>query len=129
MQPIHLFQLASQHNHWLATRQTLTAGNIANANTPGYRAQDLEPFDRVLEQTRLGMAATEAGHIKPDPVSTTASTEVEGEKSWEVYHSGGNVSVEQELLKASEVSRSYSLNVNVVKAFHRMLISSTRAGA
>lgn len=128
MGPIHLFALASQHNDWLSTRQTLMAGNIANANTPRYRALDLRPFESVLESTRLEMAVTEAGHMMSNQAAGAASTEVQGEDSWDVYHSSNNVSLEQELLKAAEVNRAYSLNVNVLKAFHRMLSSSARPG-
>jgi len=127
MQPIHLFQLASQQKSWLSTRQTLMAGNIANVNTPGYRAVDIEPFESILESTRLSMSVTERGHIAPDHTSASGASEVEAEKSWDVYHSGGSVSVEQELLKAGSIRRDYSMNTNIVKAFHRMLMSSSRA--
>jgi flagellar basal-body rod protein FlgB len=127
MRPIHLFDLSSQHINWLSSRQALLAGNIANVNTPGYRALDLEPFESVLESTKLEMAATEPGHMMPDPTTASASTEVEGEESWDVFHSGSNVSLEQELLKAGEINRAYTLNTNVLKAFHRMLTSSARA--
>jgi len=126
MQPIHLFGLASQQNSWLAMRQTLNAGNIANVNTPGYRAADLEPFEAVLDSTRIGMAVTETGHMSPSPTELAASTEVESEDSWEVFHSGGNVTIEQELMKAGEIRRKYSLNTNIISAFHRMLKSSAR---
>ncbi len=127
MQPIHLFDLASRQKSWLSTRQTLIAGNIANVNTPGYRALDLTPFEDVLESTRLEMAATKAGHMMPDPADLTGTAEVEGEESWDVYHSGSNVSLEQELLKAGEINRNYTLNTNMLKAFHRMLVSSARS--
>ena len=128
MRPIHLFDLASQHNSWLTMRQTVLANNVANVNTPGYRALDLQPFDAVLQSTQLQMAATRAGHMLPDASASAPSTEVEGEDSWDVYHSGSNVSLEQELIKAGEVNRAYSMNTGVVKAFHRMLMSTTRPG-
>lgn len=127
MRPIHLFDLSSQHFNWLSSRQALLAGNIANVNTPGYRALDLEPFESVLESTKLEMTATKPGHMMPDTTAASASTELEGEESWDVYHSGSNVSLEQELLKAGEINRAYTLNTNVLKAFHRMLTSSARA--
>ena len=41
-------------------------------------------------------------------------------------HSGNSVSLEKEMIKASEVNRSYKLNTSVVKAFHRMLITSAK---
>lgn len=46
-----LFSLLSQRMAWLGKRQQVLAHNIANANTPGYRAQDLkEPSFKQLMQ-------------------------------------------------------------------------------
>lgn len=128
MRSIHLFDLASQHNDWLAKRQTVLADNIANANTPGYRAIDLQAFESVLESANLQMAVTQRGHMAPDATSAMPSTEVAGEKSWDAFRSGNNVNLEQEMIKAGDVNRAYSMNMGVLKAFHRMLLSSTRPG-
>lgn len=128
MSSLYLFSLASQQNQWLATRESVVAGNIANANTPGYKALELEPFDAVLDSTKLRMSTTAPGHIVPEQASVRADSETGKGRTWEVYHSGNNVSVEQELLKAGEVNRSYSLNTNVMKSFQRMLLSSSRGG-
>lgn len=128
MRPIHLFELASQQNRWLATRQTLVSGNIANANTPGYRTVEIEPFSEVLESTRLSMMATQPGHMAPGPMSFAASTDLEVGASWDTFHSAGNVNLEQEMLKASEINRTYTLNVNMLRSFHRMLVASAGRG-
>ena len=49
---------------WLGERQQVLANNVANADTPGYRARDLKAlsFKKVLggEGAKLGMAATNA---------------------------------------------------------------------
>ncbi len=37
-------------NRWLVVRQSTVAQNIANANTPGYKAVDVEPFEAALDQ-------------------------------------------------------------------------------
>lgn len=128
MTSIELFGLASQHNKWLSQRQSLVAGNVANINTPAYKALDLQPFEASLESARLKLAVSEQGHMAPDPASTAAMSDATGELGWEVFHSGSSVVVEQELLKAGEVNRAYALNTNVLKAFHRMLLSSSRVG-
>ncbi len=60
---MQLFNIVSRHNQWLAVRQNAIAGNIANANTPGFRAQDVQPFEMAVEQARLAMAATQPGHL------------------------------------------------------------------
>ena len=122
---MQLFNVISRHNQWLAVRQNAISGNIANANTPGFRAQDVQPFEMALEQARLAMAATQAGHLTSGPPDAPA-TELRRGEPWEVTHSGNNVSLEQELLKAGEVNRGYRLNTSVAKVFHRMILMSSR---
>ena len=53
-------------------------------------------------------------------------TDVRDEEAWDVVHSGNSVVLEQELIKAGEVNRSFALNAGITKAFHRMLMSSAR---
>jgi flagellar basal-body rod protein FlgB len=125
MTPVYLFSLASQHNTWLSVRQSALAGNIANANTPGYKAMDAAEFESVLNSVPLTMKTTHAGHIDPTP-SGPPVVDVREEESWEVLHSGNNVSLEQELLKAGEVNRSFATNAGVLKAFQRMLLTSSK---
>lgn len=122
---MQLFNLVSRHNHWLAVRQTAVAGNIANANTAGFRAQDVQPFEMAVQQASLAMAATQPGHMASGPPNAPA-TELRREEPWEVSHSGNNVSLEQELLKAGEVNRAFRLNAGVAKAFHRMILASSK---
>ncbi len=122
---MQLFNIVSRHNNWLAVRQTTVAGNIANANTPGFRAQDVQPFEMALEQARLAVAATQPGHQTSGPPDAPA-TELRREASWETTHSGNNVSLEQELLKAGEINSGLRLNTSVAKAFHRMIMLSSK---
>ena len=46
---IHLFSLASRKSQWASVRQATIAENVANAHTPGFRARDVEAFDRRIE--------------------------------------------------------------------------------
>lgn len=123
--PVYLFDLASRQSQWLAVRQSTISGNIANANTSGYQARDVEPFADVLDKTKLAMAATDASHIGFSPFGAEGA-KVKKAETWDVVHSENSVSLEQELVKAGEVSRQHSLNTSIVKAFHRMLMSSVR---
>nr|WP_246529116.1 flagellar basal body rod protein FlgB [Microvirga zambiensis] len=120
-----MFDLASRQSQWLAARQTTISGNVANANTPGYRARDVEPFADVLDKTKLTMAATNGGHIGFEP-SRAEAAKVKKSESWDTVYSKNSVSLEQELIKAGEVNRQHSLNTSIVKSFHRMLLSSVR---
>jgi flagellar basal-body rod protein FlgB len=123
--PVYLFDLASRQSQWLAVHQSTISGNIANANTPGYRARDVEPFADVLDKTRLTMASTQSGHIGFD-ASRVEGTKVKKSESWDTVYSGNSVSLEQELAKSGEVSRQHALNTSILKSFHRMLMSTVR---
>jgi flagellar basal-body rod protein FlgB len=123
--PVYLFDLASRQAQWLAARQSAISGNIANANTPGYRAKDIEPFADMLDKTKLAMAATNSGHIGFD-ATRPESMRVRKADTWDTVYSKNSVSLEQELVKAGEIDRQHSLNTGIVKAFHRMLMSTVR---
>lgn len=126
MQTLALFALASRQANWLDAREATIASNVANANTPGYEARDLAPFDSVMSNLQLSMATTSPGHIQPVSASGE-SVKVKPQESWDVVYSGNSVNLEQEMMKASDVSRAHSLNVNVVRAFHQMLINAVKA--
>lgn len=125
MKAVNIFQLASRHNQWLTLKQSTVAGNVANANTPGYRALEVKSFDDVLGDTQMQLSRTRKEHIPLTP-GEFATSEGEAEDSWAVVHSGNTVNLEQEMLRAGEVHRSFALNTSVTKSFHRMLIASTK---
>lgn len=128
MEPIHLFQIAAQQQHWLSVNQSVTAGNIANANTPGYRAQAVAPFADVLDQTRLELASTSPSHLGLDAAGVQ-SVPLKDEDPWEVTDSGNSVSLEQEMINANDVNRGFALNTSIVKSFHGMLMASLRGAS
>ncbi|HKZ95568.1 MAG TPA: flagellar basal body rod protein FlgB [Hyphomicrobiaceae bacterium] len=125
MDPVNLFAVASQHSRWLSVRQSTIAQNIANANTPGYKAADVTPFESTLAATQLTMTQTRPAHMAPTGRGPS-DPETREDESWETMHSGNNVSLEQQLMKAGEVGGAYALNTGLVKAFHRMLMASSK---
>lgn len=127
MEPIYLFDLATTQQNWLATRQAVVAQNIANANTPGYVAKDVAPFKAVYDQTQLQLVSTSPGHMALDPLNADDATK--DASPWEVVPSGNSVSMEREMLKANEVSREYSMNTAIVKAFAQMYTVSVKGSS
>lgn len=121
----YLFSLASQQNCWLSARQAAISGNVANANTPDYKALDVEPFEAALTATRLSLAVTQPGHMT-DPNAGAPPLEVRQRDPWNILYSGNDVNLEQEMMMASEVNRAFSLNTSVEKTFHRLLIASSK---
>lgn len=124
MQPVSLFDLASHQARWLSVRQSAVAGNVANINTPGYRAVDVQPFHELLGDQTLTVASTQPGHIAVGGNSSEFG--LGADDSPVISPSGNSVSVEEELVKAGEVRRGIELNTAIVKAFHRMVMAASR---
>ncbi|UHC17244.1 flagellar basal body rod protein FlgB [Methylobacterium currus] len=124
MTGLFLFDLASMHASYLSVRQSTIAGNVANANTQGYQARDTVPFAQVLARTGSDMAMTSRAHLQAPGLGVPVRTDKTG---WDVLETSSSVSLEQEMLKASEVSRQHNLDVGVVRSFHRMLMSAVRS--
>lgn len=125
MEGIHLFELAERQARWLSVRQQTVASNIANANTPGFKASDVVPFADTLQKTQLTMVATNPSHLT-DPQQGVASVELRPDEVQTESYSGNTVSLEQELVKAGDVNRDYSLNTSIVRAFHQMLLAAMK---
>lgn len=123
---VHLFDLASQQARWLSARHIAVASNIANANTPGYQAGDVPPFDTVFNDSNVTLTTTSPLHIGADPLSAEALPVTGDGHPWEVSHSGNSVNLEQEMMKSGEVMSAYALNRSVVKAFNQMLMMSVK---
>ncbi|MBL8582289.1 MAG: flagellar basal body rod protein FlgB [Rhizobiaceae bacterium] len=125
MELVNLFQLANQQSRWLSVRQATIAGNVANANTPGYGAKDVQPFEKILDNRRVALAATQQGHLGGDAAGSAFGVR-EQDPSKGLTSTSNSVHVEDELVKAGEVRRSYELNTAIVKSFHRMMMMTTK---
>jgi flagellar basal-body rod protein FlgB len=123
--PLYLFQLASSQARWLELRQSTIAANVANVNTPGFKARDVEPFNKILDAMPVKLAVTSPSHIQLSAAETDTRSTAK-KQSWEVVHSGNSVSVEQEMIKAGDVNRDYSMNAAIVRSFQRMLLSGVK---
>ena len=122
MSEIYLSKIAGDQAQWLSVRQSLIAGNVANANTPGYKSQDVKPMDES-ENSFLNLVQTNGKHLAAG-IGNVAGVGTENSSTWEVFHSGRNVSLPQEMMKSGEVAGAYQLNTSVMKSFHRMVLAT-----
>ncbi|WP_306118265.1 MULTISPECIES: flagellar basal body protein [unclassified Roseitalea] len=125
MTPVQLFDLATRQAQWLSARQAAIAGNIANANAPGYQTMDVVPFEASFEaQMQLARVRLQATH--PDHVGVRAGAEAPGAPMPAVESTGKPVGMEQELAKSGAVRAGMQMNTAVVAAFHRMTLMVTK---
>jgi flagellar basal-body rod protein FlgB len=125
LSPIFLFEIASQKAQWLSARQTAIAGNVANASTPGYRAIDIQPFSAVLDSSPIEMAATSPAHFSLPQSDAGSLREVEVEPAEQTL-SGNTVNLEQQMINLGDVNRDYTMNANIRRAFHQLLLSALK---
>ena len=82
--------------HWRVARQSLLSGNVANADTPGYRRFDLA-MDAALEDD--GLARSDGDHLSTRGIRPGANHIERGEFGDRPDRNG--VDLDQELLELS----------------------------
>lgn len=100
-------------------RSKLIASNIANVDTPGYKAKDLK-FHRILaENVEKGDLEIKRTHFKH--ITSAGTTETPGSISYEVVESpapgrpdGNNVNIDEEMLKLTENNIQYNVSVQLL---------------
>ncbi len=108
-----LLRLAGAFGRHAAARLSTAAVNVANADTPGYRAKDIESFSDAVRRLRAGGEAS---------VFRTKVAENLGAAS----PNGNSVSLENEMLRAGEASRAGEIAATV---FQKTIAMLRAAGA
>jgi flagellar basal-body rod protein FlgB len=117
---IGIFGLAEQKLSWLDTRQKQVSQNIANADTPGYKARDVVPFSSVMQQLEVTPTRTSPMHLVgfsenlPGTVRTVAETAPDGNA----------VSMEGEMAKVAQDDTSQQLVGNLWKSYMGMFMTA-----
>ncbi|HMO07301.1 MAG TPA: FlgB family protein [Paracoccaceae bacterium] len=95
-----------------ATRLEVVAGNLAHADTPGYRAADITPFAEVW-RSDASLRATRPGHLGGPQVP--AAPERREDLRFGAPN-GNTVSVEVEMVRAAEARQSHDMALSVYRA-------------
>ncbi len=120
---ITLFNVMRSKLGYLAEKQSVLAQNVANVDTPDYRAKDVkEPDFRKLAQSmtqspaqKLPMTMTSAKHMTM-PAQHSATFEIEDrENTYEQNPDGNNVVIEEEMMKAAETQTEYVKVLNLYR--------------
>lgn len=99
---LEIFMLANAQARHAAARQAVVAQNIANSDTPGYRAKDITEFSEVLRgMQRRPERPDGALPLRTLDANTPASP------------NGNTVSLELEMLRGIEAQRAHSRALRV----------------
>ena len=104
-------------------RQSEIARNIANADTPGFRARDLKPFDEVYTSGAGGlMRASRAGHLGQGATDEDALTD--RLMAGAAAPNGNSVSLEAEMVKAVEVRQQHEMALAIYRSTSNVVRAS-----
>ncbi|RUT26224.1 flagellar biosynthesis protein FlgB [Asaia sp. W19] len=111
-----VLDLAKQRMQWLQSRESLIAGNIANANTPGYVARDLPDFKSALShQMSVPLSRTDSAHLT-GATSQSGTGKTEGSMSID----GNRVDLEGELVKIAQTDDQQRMATNAYSTYMSM---------
>jgi flagellar basal-body rod protein FlgB len=94
---------------WHQERQRVLSENVANADTPGFRARDLVPLklDQMTPRTTaVGLVRTDANHQIASG-SSTGGFESARNAAQEIRPTGNAVSLEEEMIKVAANQMDY----------------------
>lgn len=125
-QKLEIVRMAEAMASHAGARQGVVARNIANADTPGYKAQDLPDFAQTYRAGNEGaMRATRAGHLTELPASMPPVARVGVGSS---SPNGNSVSLEGEMVKAVEVRQQHDLALAIYRNATDILRASLGRG-
>ncbi len=105
MENLTIVKLASAMARHAAARHSVLAENVANADTPGFRSRDVEPFSAVVND-RFSPRLTRAGHLGPREAVLGGVRLIEDPGG---APNGNSVSLERESMRAVETQGAHAL--------------------
>ncbi|UTW56815.1 flagellar basal body rod protein FlgB [Kordiimonas sp. SCSIO 12610] len=112
---------------WLNANQSVVSQNIANADTPGYRAKKLAEQDfsslvdgltntqsRMSATSTLALKTSDARHLSAGGTTQGIASASE-DKSVEETPDGNAVVLEEEMLKLADNQMQYGLAINLYR--------------
>ena len=137
-QNLGLFKGMNSKMHFLNHRQRLISQNIANADTPGYRPQDLKKvrFEDVLDKSyeanpnmkRVSIDTTNTGHMAAPDSAARPQRPGEQRRTYEVAPSGNAVIMEEQLFNATNNMMDYNLMTSLYQKHIGMIKTSIGTG-
>lgn len=122
-----LMETMRERMAYLSARQTVLAENVANANTPGYRARDVEEPDFAAiaaGETDNALAVTNPMHISSSG-TPGGSFRTKDMPDAESTPNGNSVVLEDQMMKVSSTQMDYA----TVTQLYRKALSMIRLAA
>lgn len=108
---------------FLNNRQSVISDNIANANTPKFKASDLKPIDYGKaggSPSTIQLATTSPGHLGAGK-SNIHFKKIRQKDSYDTAPNGNNVVLEEQMVKMSDTDMQYKETASVMKQMNGLM--------
>ncbi len=106
-----IFSAIKKRMQWTGQRQEVLAQNIANADTPKFRARDLKPFEfkEIVrrETMQINMTTSGPNHLTGQQKTIRNFSEEESRSTYETSPGGNSVVLEEQMTKMNETAISH----------------------
>jgi flagellar basal-body rod protein FlgB len=110
---IPILSMLRTRMQWQQARQEVLAENVANADTPNYKARDLVPPDfssqlsQVASVGSVGLSVTDPNHIAGQAGGGDSEFQTDAKARYEIRPRGNAVSHEDEMMKLGNNQMDY----------------------
>ena len=109
---LNFFSMLRSKMHWHQTRQRVLAENVANADSPSYRAKDLKDykFNQALKPFQSGgleTRITNSHHLVGKSIFPDGSLSGKKVDGFEVTPEGNTVVLEEQMMKVTANQMDY----------------------
>lgn len=119
---IETLRMASSLTAYASQRQKLIAQNVANADTPGFKARDLGRFSESYRDSgATNLRATRPGHLSGTSWGGASNPRDAG---GEPSPNGNTVSIEDEMVRTAQARREFDLSIAVTRSSLSMIRTS-----
>lgn len=125
---LEIMRMAREMSVHAAHRQAVVSQNVANADTPGYRALDTPSFSEMYQRSgpTTEMRATRPGHTVPEERRSSGMAFVD--TAAEASPNGNTVSLEEQMVKAATAKRDHDLSLAIYRTSLDILRTSLGRG-
>ncbi|MGP3696757.1 FlgB family protein [Rhodobacter sp. NSM] len=118
---LEIVRMAQSMARHAGLRTEVAAQNVANADTPGYRARDLPDFESYASGM-TGLRTTRAGHLRG--AEATAAEPVPVETKGAASPNGNTVSLEEEMVRAVAARQQHEMALSIYQSSSRLIRTS-----
>ncbi len=114
MNDLKILQTASAMARHAVERHSQIAENIANANTPGYKAKDLKPFAETFARNQTNAATGADNALRAERITTPGVASP----------NGNTVSLEDQMWRSAAATRDHDTALTIYSKTISMLRTS-----